>query len=135
MAPEVPKETDEVQVPIGSHHQEQDETDATQSFDQIPGAFPTEQTEQLRQRKPVSVISKDECKQSAPSMPGRSSAIDTSSFAAAIVSLRRKPEPLDVALAMQMRPGLGAGADPAWMVRFMMSVFGWLAVAMSAGID
>ncbi|KAF6744308.1 hypothetical protein DFP72DRAFT_929688 [Ephemerocybe angulata] len=65
----------------------------------------------------------------------RISSIDTSSFAAAVVSLRRKPEPLDIALAMQMRPGLGAGADPAWMVRFMMSVFGWLAVAVSAGID
>ncbi|KAJ2914589.1 hypothetical protein MD484_g5827, partial [Candolleomyces efflorescens] len=135
MAPEAPKETDEAQVPDGSHHQEHEEAAATQPFDQIPGAFPTEQTEQLRLRKPVIGIPQEDCKQSTPSMAGRSSAIDTSSFAAAILSLRRKPEPLDVALAMQMRPGLGAGADPAWMVRFMMSVFGWLAVAMSAGID
>lgn len=64
-----------------------------------------------------------------------SSTIDTSSFAAAIVSLRRKPEPLDVALLMQMRPGLGFGADPAWMVRFIMAVFGWIAITVSAGID
>ncbi|RXW21449.1 hypothetical protein EST38_g4406 [Candolleomyces aberdarensis] len=137
MSPEVPKETptDGVQVPSDSDRQEHDEADATQPFDQIPGAFPeSDQTEQLRQRKPAAVI-KDECPQARPSKLGRSSAIDTSSFAAAVVSLRRKPEPLDVALAMQMRPGLGAGADPAWMVRFMMSVFGWLAVAMSAGID
>ncbi|KAJ2924798.1 hypothetical protein H1R20_g12275, partial [Candolleomyces eurysporus] len=137
MSPEVPKEdaTEDVQVPSGSDRQEHDEADATQPFDQIPGAFPeSDQTQQLRQRKPAAVI-KDESPQARPSKPGRSSAIDTTSFAAAVVSLRRKPEPLDVALAMQMRPGLGAGADPAWMVRFMMSVFGWLAVAMSAGID
>ena len=41
--------------------------------------------------------------------------------------------PLDIALAMQMRPGLGAGADPAWMVRFLMAVFGWMAVAVAGG--
>ncbi|KAF8804466.1 hypothetical protein BYT27DRAFT_7106581, partial [Phlegmacium glaucopus] len=33
---------------------------------------------------------------------------------------------LDIALAVQLRPGLGVGADPAWMVRFLMSMFGWL---------
>ncbi|KAF8892803.1 hypothetical protein CPB84DRAFT_1645585, partial [Gymnopilus junonius] len=41
--------------------------------------------------------------------------------------------PLDIALAMQLRPGLGAGADPAWMVRFLMAMFGWLAVVVSGG--
>lgn len=39
--------------------------------------------------------------------------------------------PIDVALAMQMRPGLGVGADPAWMVRFLMAVFGWFAVMIA----
>ncbi|PPQ69154.1 hypothetical protein CVT25_004535 [Psilocybe cyanescens] len=39
--------------------------------------------------------------------------------------------PFDIALAMQLRPGLGAGADPAWMVRFLMAMFGWLAVVVS----
>ena len=39
--------------------------------------------------------------------------------------------PLDVALAMQLRPGLGVGADPAWMVRFLMAVFGWFAVMIA----
>ena len=34
--------------------------------------------------------------------------------------------PLDIALAMQLRPALGIGADPAWMVRFLMAMFGWL---------
>ncbi|CAK5284119.1 unnamed protein product [Mycena citricolor] len=43
------------------------------------------------------------------------------------------PAPLDAALAMQLRPGLGLGADGAWLVRFLMSFFGWLAVLVSAG--
>jgi len=39
----------------------------------------------------------------------------------------------DIALAMQLRPGLGLGADPAWMVRFLMAIFGWFAVALTGG--
>ncbi|PFH53500.1 hypothetical protein AMATHDRAFT_137343 [Amanita thiersii Skay4041] len=39
--------------------------------------------------------------------------------------------PIDVALAMQMRPGLGVGADPAWMVRFLMAVFSWFAIMVA----
>ncbi|KAK0469372.1 uncharacterized protein EV420DRAFT_1633784 [Desarmillaria tabescens] len=39
--------------------------------------------------------------------------------------------PIDIALAMQLRPGLGVGADPAWMVRFLMSMFGWFVVMLS----
>ncbi|KJA17819.1 hypothetical protein HYPSUDRAFT_1003155 [Hypholoma sublateritium FD-334 SS-4] len=41
--------------------------------------------------------------------------------------------PLDLALAMQLRPGLGAGADPAWMVRFLMAVYGWVVVSVAGG--
>ncbi|KIK91393.1 hypothetical protein PAXRUDRAFT_66149, partial [Paxillus rubicundulus Ve08.2h10] len=37
----------------------------------------------------------------------------------------------DIALAMQLRPGLGIGADPAWIVRFLMAIFGWFAVALT----
>lgn len=37
----------------------------------------------------------------------------------------------DLALAMQLRPGLGIGADPAWMVRFLMAVFGWFTVMVT----
>ena len=40
---------------------------------------------------------------------------------------------LDIALAMQLRPGLGIGADSAWMVRFLMTMFGWFAVALTGG--
>ena len=39
--------------------------------------------------------------------------------------------PMDVALAMQSRPGFGVGADPAWMARFLMAVFGWFSVMMA----
>ncbi|KAL5514849.1 hypothetical protein ACEPAG_2165 [Sanghuangporus baumii] len=40
---------------------------------------------------------------------------------------------LDAALAMQLRPGFGIGADAAWLVRFVMALFGWCAVLMSGG--
>lgn len=44
----------------------------------------------------------------------------------------RSPVPeFDIALAMQLRPGLGIGADSAWMVRFLMAIFGWFAVALT----
>ena len=44
----------------------------------------------------------------------------------------RSPVPdFDIALAMQLRPGLGIGADSAWMVRFLMAMFGWFAVALT----
>ena len=42
------------------------------------------------------------------------------------------PNPeIDIALAMQLRPGLGEGADAAWVVRFLMGVFGWVTVMVS----
>jgi hypothetical protein len=37
----------------------------------------------------------------------------------------------DLALAMQLRPGTGIGADPAWMVRYLMAMFGWFAILMA----
>ena len=48
---------------------------------------------------------------------------------------RTPRSPLDIALAMQLRPGLGLGADPAWMVRFLMSMFGWFAILISGRGD
>jgi len=42
------------------------------------------------------------------------------------------PNPeIDIALAMQLRPGLGEGADAAWLVRFLMGIFGWVTVMVS----
>lgn len=43
----------------------------------------------------------------------------------------RAPIPeLDIAFALQLRPGLGIGADPAWLVRFLMAMFGWMTVIL-----
>ena len=43
----------------------------------------------------------------------------------------RSPVPqLDIAFAMQLRPGLGLGSDPAWLIRFLMAVFGWMTVLL-----
>ena len=42
------------------------------------------------------------------------------------------PNPqIDIALAMQFRPGFGEGADAAWLVRFLMGIFGWVTVMVS----
>lgn len=35
---------------------------------------------------------------------------------------------VDLALAMQLRTGIGMTADAAWLVRFVMALFGWVAV-------
>jgi hypothetical protein len=35
----------------------------------------------------------------------------------------------DIALVMQLRPGVGP--DPAWLVRYLMAMFGWLVVLMA----
>ncbi|KAL1939546.1 hypothetical protein VTO73DRAFT_9857 [Trametes versicolor] len=44
-------------------------------------------------------------------------------------SSRPRPrQPLDIAFALQLRPGLGLGADSAWLVRFLMTMFGWMTV-------
>ncbi|OJT02089.1 hypothetical protein TRAPUB_7446 [Trametes pubescens] len=40
----------------------------------------------------------------------------------------RPRQPLDIAFALQLRPGLGLGADSAWLVRFLMTMFGWMTV-------
>ncbi|TFK84657.1 hypothetical protein K466DRAFT_496149 [Polyporus arcularius HHB13444] len=39
---------------------------------------------------------------------------------------RTPRQPLDIAFALQLRPGLGLGADSAWLVRFLMAMFGWM---------
>ncbi|KAF7975924.1 hypothetical protein HWV62_8192 [Athelia sp. TMB] len=66
----------------------------------------------------------------APSSPSA----DAFAFALAVPPPKRRrafrsPVPeFDIALAMQLRPGLGANADAAWMVRFIMTIFGFLSV-------
>ena len=66
---------------------------------------------------------------STPTTTSSTTALETSP-----PMIKRRPiarSPLDIALAMQLRPGLGVGADPAWMVRFLMAMFGWFAILVS----
>lgn len=75
-----------------------------------------------------------------PSLPGHFEEAGTTAVSAtgaevtapeATPRRRLVRSPIDIALAMQLRPGLGIGADPAWMVRFLMAMFGWLTVLIS----
>jgi hypothetical protein len=76
----------------------------------------------------------------AKSLPGsfpvgpEQDTMDASSNVPKVRSTVRRPRirsPIDFALAMQLRPGLGFGSEAAWMVRFLMTMYGWLAVLMS----
>jgi hypothetical protein len=40
---------------------------------------------------------------------------------------------VDLALAMQLRTGFGVTADAAWLIRFVMALFGWIAVLVGGG--
>jgi hypothetical protein len=40
---------------------------------------------------------------------------------------------IDLALAMQLRTGFGVTADAAWLMRFLMALFGWIAVIVGGG--
>jgi len=40
---------------------------------------------------------------------------------------------VDLALVMQMTTGFGAAADAAWLMRFVMAIFGWVAVLVGGG--
>ena len=42
---------------------------------------------------------------------------------------------IDLALAMQLRTGFGATADAAWLMRFLMALFGWIAVIVRGGVE
>jgi len=88
---------------------------AVEDQETLPGTFP-------------------ELKSIAEKQSGNFSASSAAVVAASRISHQRRSMrglPLDVALAMQLRPGLGVGADPAWMVRFLMAVFGWFAVMIA----
>jgi hypothetical protein len=43
------------------------------------------------------------------------------------------PAAIDLALAMQLRTGFGATADAAWLMRFLMALFGWITVFIGGG--
>ncbi|KDQ32893.1 hypothetical protein PLEOSDRAFT_1095251 [Pleurotus ostreatus PC15] len=91
---------------------------------------------QLRRSLPGSFDDSQEASTSQPSStPEPPESVAAPSPKPAEVARPRQPRPIrsaiDIALAMQLRPGIGIGADPAWMVRFLMSMFGWLAVLIS----
>lgn len=71
----------------------------------------------------------------ASAVPAKLGAESSPSDGASSVATASRPRaarsPIDVVLAMQLRPGMGLGADSAWMVRFLMTFFGWFAVLLS----
>ncbi|KAF9530507.1 hypothetical protein CPB83DRAFT_905159 [Crepidotus variabilis] len=86
----------------------------------LPGSFPDSDTSSSSNVQEKSVTTTIGARLASSSVP---------SFRPSARDIIRQP--LEIALAMQLRPGLGAGADPAWMVRFLMAMFGWLAVVVS----
>lgn len=111
---ETPKETNvEVQDETTKADEQISETVITELSTALPGSFPTTQ--------PLE----------APPTSLTPTASSTALAPATTPRRRTTRSPLDIALAMQLRPGLGVGADPAWMVRFLMSMFGWFAILLS----
>ncbi|KAJ3834359.1 hypothetical protein F5878DRAFT_630686 [Lentinula raphanica] len=116
----------------------------------LPGAFPvdvhplldvTEPEEADEQSieetgSPSSIAQEESIAESSSSNPEAtpdSSSNSTSVSTSLTKPIKRRParSAIDIALAMQLRPGLGMGADPAWMVRFLMAMFGWFVVLIS----
>ncbi len=93
-----------------------------QEVDYLPGSFPSRPTWSIRASE--AKLRKVE---------------SVSDLSRSGVSAGRRPygaaPQFDAALAMQLRPGLGIGADAAWLVRFVMAVFGWCAVLVSGRHD
>ena len=87
-----------------------------------PTSSPLRRTVQLREDVPANgnsqpawaMVASDEQRQQ-DARPG---------IAAAVV---------DLALAMQLRTGFGATADAVWLMRFVMALFGWIAVLVGGG--
>jgi len=117
----------------------------------LPGTFLvdvhplSDRVEQLQEKTTVESLSKETGSPSSSDpqpATGTSGDADTDAGASslpsaspptstAVIKPPRRRSPIDIALAMQLRPGLGLGADPAWMVRFLMAMFGWFVVLIS----
>ena len=99
----------------------------------LPGAFP-EPVKPTSVAPTITIAALTSTLLSTSIVAASSSVSTTSSSTAVEPIIKRRPitrSPLDIALAMQLRPGLGVGADPAWMVRFLMAMFGWFAILVS----
>jgi hypothetical protein len=88
-----------------------------------PTSSPLRRTVQLNEDVPMNGISQPALAMVALEEQHRSDARDPSNAAAAV----------DLALAMQLRTGFGAMADAAWLIRFVMALFGWMAVLVGGG--
>ena len=109
--------------------EEKEEDDEESS---LPGAFP-ELVKTSDIIAPTITVAALTSTLLSTSIAAASSSI-TTPLSASTPLIKRRPitrSPLDIALAMQLRPGLGVGADPAWMVRFLMAMFGWFAILVS----
>ncbi|KAF8273576.1 hypothetical protein EI94DRAFT_1795000 [Lactarius quietus] len=82
-----------------------------------PSSSPLRRTVQLHEDAPVDGASPPAWTMMVTDEQPRTDA-RTSNAAAAV----------DLALAMQLRTGIGMSADAAWLVRFVMALFGWVAV-------
>ncbi|KAG7095541.1 hypothetical protein E1B28_006280 [Marasmius oreades] len=104
------------------------------SFASLPGAFPTD-ISTVNEKNGTVVVSVDVLAASIePQSQVENEDGQVISTSLTAPPTRRRPvhrSALDIALAMQLRPGLGVGADPAWMVRFLMAMFGWFVVLIS----
>ena len=99
--------------------QKEEEADKIKLSEALPGSFPDSQAP-------------SDTTATATTTPAAASIKTISAFIPPDTQrIRVSRSPLDIALAMQLRPGLGVGADPAWMVRFLMSMFGWFAILVS----
>jgi hypothetical protein len=89
-----------------------------------PSSSPLRRTIQLQGDAPVEGALPPAWSMVVPGEQPRTGA-HTSNAAAAV----------DLALAMQLRTGFGMTADAAWLVRFVMALFGWVAVLVGGTGD
>ena len=83
-----------------------------------PSSSPLRRTVQLHEDAPVEGAMPPGWAMMVPDEQPRTGSRTSNAAAAAV----------DLALAMQLRTGIGMTADAAWLVRFVMALFGWVAV-------
>ncbi|KAJ7165397.1 hypothetical protein C8R46DRAFT_1192863 [Mycena filopes] len=93
----------------------------------VPGAFPSSSA--------ASIAAQDKDAQAKDNAHSATTDGTSQAVTKTKPELRPRRSPLDAALAMQLRPGLGLGADGAWLVRFLMSFFGWLGVLVAGNAN
>ncbi|KAJ7026801.1 hypothetical protein C8F04DRAFT_966008 [Mycena alexandri] len=97
--------------------------------ERVPGAFPGSASASVTSFQ----LDKDTLASAGLDEKPKSTATSSAVERSGSNNVKPRRSPLDAALAMQLRPGLGLGADGAWLVRFLMSFFGWFAVLVAGG--